>query len=302
MYDLIGDIHGHADELEALLKKLGYTQKNKAYVHPERSVLFVGDYIDRGPKIRETLNIVRRMVDAGAAIALMGNHEYNALCYNTPDDAGDFLRRHSEKNKNQYFETQLQFQDRPKEHKEWLDWFKTLPLFYETPSFRAVHACWDPKHIALLLSELIDGRLTEELLRRSTEEGTRLYGAIDETLKGKELRMPKGESFKDKDGNERHHIRYKWWVDPLHSSYKRISVLPVDVSDAPVDPTLFGDGTYYTEGERPVFFGHYWLRGTPELYRGNVCCLDHSVARGGELVAYRFDGEAVLENERFVVV
>ncbi len=302
MYDLIGDIHGHADELEALLKKLGYTQKNGAYVHPERSVLFVGDYIDRGPKIRETLDIVRRMVDSGAAIALMGNHEYNALCFNTPDGAGGFLRRHSEKNKEQYFETQLQFQDRPKEHKEWLNWFKTLPLFYETPSFRAVHACWDPKHIALLRSELVDDRLTDELLRRSTEEGTRLYDAIDETLKGKELHMPEGESFKDKDKNDRYHFRYKWWEDPLRSSYKNISVPKLDLPDAPVDPSLFADASYYTEHEPPVFFGHYWLNGPPKLYRSNVCCLDYSVAKGGELVAYRFDGEAVLENERFVVV
>ena len=100
----------------------------------------------------------------------------------------------------------------------------------------------------------------------------------------------------------RHHIRYKWWVDPQHSSYKDISVLPVDVPDEPADPSLFADASYYTEGERPVFFGHYWLKGTPELYRSNVCCLDYSVAKGGALVAYRFDEEAVLGNERFVVV
>ena len=61
MIDFIGDIHGHADELEALLKKMGYTKKNKIYSHPERKVLFVGDYIDRGPKIRKTLKIVKAM-------------------------------------------------------------------------------------------------------------------------------------------------------------------------------------------------------------------------------------------------
>lgn len=58
MIDFIGDIHGHADQLEELLLKLGYSKPNEFYVHthPERKVLFVGDYIDRGPKIRETLN------------------------------------------------------------------------------------------------------------------------------------------------------------------------------------------------------------------------------------------------------
>ena len=57
MIDLIGDIHGHADKLEKLLLKLGYKKSKGAYVHPNRKVLFVGDYIDRGPKIRETLEI-----------------------------------------------------------------------------------------------------------------------------------------------------------------------------------------------------------------------------------------------------
>ena len=55
MTDLIGDIHGHATKLEALLGKLGYSKKNGNYSHPERTVVFVGDYIDRGPQIKETL-------------------------------------------------------------------------------------------------------------------------------------------------------------------------------------------------------------------------------------------------------
>ena len=81
MIDFIGDIHGHADKLLELLEKLGYTTNNGTYCHPTRKVLFVGDYIDRGPKIRETLEIVKSMVDSENAIALMGNHEYNALCF-----------------------------------------------------------------------------------------------------------------------------------------------------------------------------------------------------------------------------
>ena len=63
MYDFIGDIHGYADKLEELLVKMGYTLKGNGYVHPNRKVFFVGDYIDRGPKIKKTLKIVRSMVD-----------------------------------------------------------------------------------------------------------------------------------------------------------------------------------------------------------------------------------------------
>lgn len=74
MIDFIGNIHGHADKLEELLEKLGYSKSRGIYSHAQRKVLFVGDYIDRGPKIRETLEIVRLMVESENAIALMGNH------------------------------------------------------------------------------------------------------------------------------------------------------------------------------------------------------------------------------------
>ncbi|MBL0340920.1 MAG: metallophosphoesterase [Bacteroidetes bacterium] len=89
MIDFIGDIHGHADKLKALLTKLGYSNKKGSYSHLERKALFVGDYIDRGPKIRETLAIVKSMVDCGNAIALMGNHEYNALCFHFQETTAD---------------------------------------------------------------------------------------------------------------------------------------------------------------------------------------------------------------------
>ena len=69
--DLIGDIHGHADELEAFLKKLGYQRTGTRYKNDEgRTVLFLVDHIDRGPKIKETLALVRGMVEAGNAVAL----------------------------------------------------------------------------------------------------------------------------------------------------------------------------------------------------------------------------------------
>jgi hypothetical protein len=59
MYDLIGDIHGHADELVKLLKALGYQKVAASYRHPDRKVIFLGDFIDRGPQIRQALEIGR---------------------------------------------------------------------------------------------------------------------------------------------------------------------------------------------------------------------------------------------------
>jgi protein phosphatase len=88
-FDIIGDIHGCCDELELLLEKLGYVTRNvetryiaslQTYCHPEgRKALFLGDLVDRGPRILDTVKLVKNMVEAGAAICVPGNHEHKLL-------------------------------------------------------------------------------------------------------------------------------------------------------------------------------------------------------------------------------
>ena len=303
MIDFIGDIHGHADKLKALLAKLGYVFKNNSYTHPERKVLFAGDYIDRGPQIRETLEIVKAMVDSGNAIALMGNHEYNALCFYVTETKGGYLRNHSIKNIIQHYQTLLQFHNRQSEYEAYLEWFKTLPLFYETSNFRAVHACWDDGNIAYLQTALHNNCFTDELIYQSVKKGSALNHAIDNTLKGKEILLPEGQYFTDSDGNKRTEIRIKWWEDPTKISYKNISVeAHEDLSAELINIDLLSNASFYAVDSKPVFFGHYWLKGNPVLYRNNICCLDYSVAKNGNLVAYRFDGEEKLSNSKLVFV
>ena len=80
-FDIIGDIHGCFDELVALLQKLGYelsTQPDgETSVKPPegRKAVFVGDYVDRGPKVAEVLRLIMRMHETGAAICVPGNHD-----------------------------------------------------------------------------------------------------------------------------------------------------------------------------------------------------------------------------------
>ncbi|MBS0206041.1 MAG: polynucleotide kinase-phosphatase [Planctomycetes bacterium] len=89
-FDIIGDVHGCAKELEELLTKLGYGQfvvtghepgwTNIGYIHPEgRKAVFVGDLVDRGPRVLDTLSIVRYMVQSGSAICVPGNHDMKLL-------------------------------------------------------------------------------------------------------------------------------------------------------------------------------------------------------------------------------
>ncbi|MCM2375124.1 hypothetical protein [Aporhodopirellula aestuarii] len=42
-YDIIGDIHVHAEELKALLSDMGYSRHGLGFRHPDRKVVFVGD-------------------------------------------------------------------------------------------------------------------------------------------------------------------------------------------------------------------------------------------------------------------
>jgi len=141
MYDIIGDIHGHATELTQLLEKLNYTIDSKGvYRHPDRKVIFVGDFIDRGPEVRRVLQIVKPMTDAGTALAVMGNHEYNILCFHTLNEKGKYLRPHNAVNNQQVASTLADFAIYPEEWKMYREWMMRLPVFLDLGDLRIVHA------------------------------------------------------------------------------------------------------------------------------------------------------------------
>ena len=300
-YDIIGDIHGHADPLRALLEKLGYLETLGAYRHPERTVIFMGDFVDRGPKIRETLQIVKAMMDAGTALAVMGNHEYNAIAYHTPDGRGGYLRPRDAEKMRQHQATLDQVAiPEPEEWEGWLNWFKTLPLFLDLGDLRLVHACWSAEKIAFLNG---DNGLTDELLVKSAVKGTPEYRAVEVLIKGKEIRLPEPHTFTDKGGVVRRDIRTKWWLSGEGHTFHSLCMPECDtVPKVPVDTAALKLG--YAPTEPPVFVGHYWLPpATPELLAPNVACVDYSVAKpGGMLAAYRWDGEAVLDAAKMVSV
>jgi hypothetical protein len=165
--DIIGDVHGQFDKLVALLTHLGYNETGSTWRHPSRSVIFVGDLIDRGPKQLATVDLVRRMVETGTAQCVMGNHEFNAIAWATadPEHPGEFLRPHGKTgNKEQHRAFLDEVQDTPR-HAEVIAWFKTLPLWLDLGGIRVVHACW---HQATMdrLRPLMgpDDTLTDELI------------------------------------------------------------------------------------------------------------------------------------------
>jgi Calcineurin-like phosphoesterase len=305
MYDLIGDIHGYADELVQLLEVLGYRRGQGIYRHPERKVIFLGDFIDRGPKIRQVLQIVRPMIDGGHALAVMGNHELNALAYHTadPESPGEFLRRRCAKNVKQHGQTVEQLG--PQELGSYLDWFRTLPLWLELDGLRAVHACWDERAIAMIAHALREhGGVTAAFVQSACRKGQPLFAAVEVFLKGKEAALPQGVSFRDNDGHVRTAIRTRWYLPPAGQTYRTYALQTDEVAcDVGLEEAAIAAAEPYPAPAKPVFVGHYWLSANqPEVLAENVACLDYSVAKGGFLCAYRWNGEQRLSNENFVWV
>ncbi|WP_201860525.1 metallophosphoesterase [Microvirga soli] len=301
MYDIIGDVHGHAEALRALLGKLGYRERGGAWRHPERTAIFVGDLIDRGPQQIETVLLVRAMVDAGSALITLGNHEYNALMWATPDPdrPGAFMRRHDDTHRNQHKAFLGAVGENSDLHRECLRFFESIPLWLDLPYLRVVHACWHPAMLERLRPYLVNGALPREHLIKLARKGTETEEALEVLVKGLEEKLPHPVSFLDKDGKERREVRLRWWLEP-GATFQAAAVISEElrelIPETPVRNSLLFGG----EGGLPIFFGHYWMKGEPILMSPRAACVDWSIAAGGVLAAYRFDGEPVLTAERFV--
>lgn len=315
-YDIIGDVHGQASKLEALLSNMGYQERAGAWSHRESVAIFVGDFIDRGPRQMDTIKIVRAMVDAGSALAIMGNHELNAIGWVTPSqrEPGDFLRtRRGSKGANNLHHHQA-FLDQvgagSKAHSELIAWFMALPLWLDLPELRVVHACWHPLAIESIKARLGgSNRLDSEKIREALDDmdGARsapgeplgLFESIELVCKGVEIPLPGGATFVDPAGYERSRVRSRWW-DAGARTFKSCAMLSESEKSELDDGPIPASCVVELPSDKPIFFGHYWMTGVPAPLGDLVACVDYSAAKSGPLVAYRYSGEAKLAAANFV--
>jgi serine/threonine protein phosphatase 1 len=134
----IGDIHGCYDQLLVLLAKI----KSHAGQQPYRGV-FLGDYVDRGPKSREVVNQVRGLVTGrgghGKWTALKGNHEEMMVA-----GVANTLRSFWQENGGA--ETLKSYEGHEAEMAEHAAWLNTLPTMLETENHVFVHAGLSPRY------------------------------------------------------------------------------------------------------------------------------------------------------------
>jgi hypothetical protein len=212
-----------------------------------------------------------------------------------------------EKNTKMHIATVAQFQGREEELKGYLDWFRTLPVRLRiiTPKgeVRAVHDVWDNDHYLDGLT-LTDDTILEKIFKYGDENHVKAYRRA---TKGVKVYLPKGMGWPAAEWNgTTDHIRAKWWLDAKGKTYREMAFIPKEMAHLPPN-IIIPDGQAakvkgYDVNEPIVFTGHYWISpdDVPAPLAENVVCVDYSAGRTGPAVAYRWDGEAKVDANKFV--
>jgi len=286
-YDIIGDVHGQATQLETLLRALGYRQSSQGvWGHKQRQALFVGDLIDKGPDPAGALVLVYRMIEAGHARMVVGNHELNWIqqAADHTNDIQSFLdataKHHSR------FPLVERYQYEPETLLRLFNWLRRQPIYIDEPNLRVVHACWDQASINCLRKNGIH-TLDDVALAAYRTTYSPVYFALDMVIAGCEHSLP-GAANVENFRTQRRRIR--WW----NKAAARVN--PIELQ--PVQ----GRHPGYPEDAPAVFFGHYALVDQPRAMAHNQASVDYSAVYGGPLVAYRYTPGQRLSDDHFVAV
>jgi hypothetical protein len=297
--DVIGDIHGEIDGLRQLIHKLGYDTDG---AHPDnRRLIFVGDLVDRGPDSPAVVDLVMRLVAAGNAQSVLGNHELNLLRGAPKKDNAWFMDPSSES-------AHPVKRASPAQRAKILAFLTTLPLALEREDLRIVHACWHADSIAKLRQHETEPSSVIDLYRQydSALDAHWHEPAVTEQLRAESA--PHGEKLADAD-----------WATPIllptHAAFDADQQMsnPVRVvtsgMEAPTERPFWASGKWRMverskwwedyDDATPVIVGHYWRRfhesqamvgekGGLDLFdgvaphhwmgkRANVYCVDFSV-------------------------
>lgn len=303
-YDIIGDVHGRYDDLVELLKKLGYRESSKGWHKSGHMAIFLGDLVDGGLQQVKTVNLVRRMVEHNDAHCIMGNHEFNAIAWETPDpdEPGEFLRKHTSQNQEQHQAFLNEVVNQPI-HGELIQWFKTLPLWMDFGQFRVIHACWHEPSMTRLKqnNSFKEGCLHGVQWINSSRNGHPDFIAVEMLCKGPEVKLPENYYILDRKKNKRKQMRIKWWGDDF-KSYREAALIPSPQMDKIPDAPLVNRPDFIPYIGPPVFFGHYGLLGQPELFSEKIACVDFSHEDRKLLTAYQWGGEDTLIQNNIIYI
>ncbi len=297
--DIIGDIHGELSALVRLLQQLGYDAQGR---HPQqRQLVFVGDLIDRGPDSHGVVQLVQKLVEAGNARCILGNHEINLLIDDVKDGSGWFFdERHQQDLKNY-----APFKRTPPGQRQaFKDFLGSLPVALVRDDIRIVHAAWTTAAIEAVESITL-GTVTEQykMWDYAAQTTARASGLYERYLGEKERWASELE-------DESRPPPFLYSIAEYEATQQMINPLKVLTSGVEVQAeTPFFAGNRWRFSDRvswwddydepvPVVIGHYWRLIKPmnsanmprytQLFkdiapnawhgkRHNVFCIDYSV-------------------------
>lgn len=290
IFNFVGDVHGDYDGLVTKLKSEGYYfDENNILKSDHNIAIFIGDYIDRGYQNIKVLELVKSMVEAKNALAILGNHDWNWLKFNTLNNEGKPLREHSIGNLKQNENTRNEWKDLSVEKQdELLNWLGDLPFYINHSEFMAGHAFISEniiieveKHAKSLWCSLTFNGLKEIIKKTPTIQQKILLDYIDIILTGFEASLPNGITFIDKGGKERDMARIKWWkLEEAKLLFDGIVNAETHNGSETFRQTDFPSKTKTSilkmvgTSEKQVFFGHFQVENESDLTSGNFNCLD----------------------------
>ena len=303
--DIIGDIHGEYGALVKLLIHLGYKSNGD---HPNgRKVVFVGDYVDRGPDSPKVLALIQRWIGSGRAVGILGNHEINLLRNDPKEGSGWYFD-----SEDKTHPTKFGHHHRPDsvERKDIVDFVSSLPIGLERKDLRVIHAVWNGSIVDQIRGVKIGGIVDEfDWLEARTEIQAAKLDLFQRMFKEN---SPQAFDLKNRTCVPKF-LAARAEYEELKQMGNPIKVLTSGVErkiDFPTIKPFFTNGkwrfvervawwnTY--DDEVPVVVGHYWrlenkdfvpnsigkhntvLLDAVQPYswhgkRGNVFCVDYSV-------------------------
>lgn len=296
--DFIGDIHGNAQKLLLLLNKLGYEKLHEGWSHNEgRQVMVLGDFINVGNDSKLVLQILFGMWSNNVAQIIIGNHEYY-LAWNYYKYGNAIFEENGPLEK-EYKKLLNEFRNDVTLFSKYMEWLCTLPLYIEREEFRAVHAYWSDENFQILEKYKNLQDIFNNIDGLKKKKANLLKQSINETIIGKQVVL-----FPSCNNKNILKFRIKWWTNVYGKMLPECIVVhkSVQCPGLIITPSLLPGFKIYNSYEKPVFFGHYWLKRMPYLISNNICCLDFGAAKGGYLAAYKWNGERILDKSGIVYV
>ncbi len=287
---IVGDVHGEIEALERLLGRLGHG--------PPRTLVFVGDLVDRGPDSVAVVRRVAELVARGRAVATLGNHELNILQEDHKEGNGWFF---GHPDHGQVAGARIDFCSRvatDSERAEVLGVLRSLPVALERPDLRVVHAGWNPE-AAERLPTMGDPAAISKEAERVARASLRARG-VPEAAAAERAEFA---GLRDQHVEPSRHLAAVAEEDSALQLANPVKLL-TSGAEVPVRPGehFFAGGKwrFVTRDrwwrcpvDRATVVGHYWRRrGEPVVgkqdvwddvppfaWSGEVFCVDYSVGR-----------------------